>query len=631
MPASLPLAGRRILVTRPEAQAGDLCDAITTAGGDPLRFPLLDIVAAPDAMLVNGAAATHAAQGALVIFVSPNAVHHGLPYFLPWPAAARAAAVGAGTAQALTNAGIPDVLLPAGHFDSEGLLALPELAAAAIAGREILMVRGNGGRELLEETLSARGATVIPLTAYHRTAPAPERLADLREILVFCPVDAITLSSSEMVASLATLFSGAQPRFPAWQEALGNGKHAVHSLDWEGFIRHILFDRPLFVTHPRIAETARVAGFTHVVQTATSDAGLVEGLCAYNWPPIMTDTSQPSPVQSSTSPPPFWRRARFWGLLALALLVGWQWWETQRRLASAHKALRQGYAESEKRTRDAEQRLARAVEATEALERKYSALAARQEEFQGEATALRQIYQDAAQTREDALIADMEQNLNFAAQQLQLAGNVRAAIIALSGLDERLARNDNPLFLPVRRALAKELEQLRATPFVDISGMSLRLENVITGIDTLPLTLSFNVASHQPQPVAKTTAVKNGWRQGLQEAWQEVKGMVRIQRFDRREPVLLRPDQALILRENLKLRLLNARLALFAHDQATFRGELKAAAQLLEQYFNTREKPVIAVREAIAALAATELNVEFPNLNDSLIAIQTLKSNREKR
>ncbi|MDR2678300.1 MAG: uroporphyrinogen-III C-methyltransferase [Zoogloeaceae bacterium] len=346
----------------------------------------------------------------------------------------------------------------------------------------------------------------------------------------------------------------------------------------------------------------------------------------------MTDTAQLPIVQPPAPlPPPFWRRARFWLLLALALLVGWQWWETQRRLASAHKALRQGYAESEKRMHDAEQRLARAVEATEALEQKYRALEARQEEFQGEATALRQIYQDAAQTREDALIADMEQNLNFAAQQLQLAGNARAAIVALSGLDERLARNDNPLFLPVRRALAKELEQLRATPFVDISGMSLRLENIITGIHELPLVSDFSITRHQAPPARKTATAESWWRQGLRETWQEVKGMVRIERFDRKEPVLLSPDQALILRENLKLRLLNARLALFAHDQATFRGELKAAAQLLERYFNTREKPVIAMREAIATLAATELNVEFPNLNESLIAIQTLKNNRERR
>jgi uroporphyrinogen-III synthase len=210
MSSSLPLAGRRILVTRPEAQAEALCDAISAAGGQPLRFPLLDIVAAPDAMLVDGTAVKIAAQGALVIFVSPNAVRHGLPHFLPWPAAARAAAIGAGTARALSDADIPDVILPADHthFDSEGLLALPELAMKTIAGRKILIVRGNGGRELLQEILHTRGAAVIPLTAYRRTAPAPERLADLRKTLVTSPVDALTLSSSEMVASLAALFSG---------------------------------------------------------------------------------------------------------------------------------------------------------------------------------------------------------------------------------------------------------------------------------------------------------------------------------------------------------------------------------------------------------------------------------------
>jgi len=347
---------------------------------------------------------------------------------------------------------------------------------------------------------------------------------------------------------------------------------------------------------------------------------------------MMTEHSQFLVPVSPSVPRPFWRRPRFWLVLAVLALVGWQWRETQMQLAAARHELANSIAEGDKRMQETEKKFAKAVAETADLEQKYRDLAARQEEFQGQADALRQIYQEASLSREDALLAEIEHNLGFAAQQLQLSGNVQAAILILADVDNRLARIDSPLFLPLRRALAQELEQLRATPFVDVPGMSLRLEGIVASIDKLPLAITIPTRATASTPhVTEDASVASWWRQLLQESWQEVKSMVRVQRFDRQEPVLLQPDQALILRENIKLRLLNARLALFSRDQWTFRNELNTARQWLRLYFNTQEKSVETALEALQQLERAELIVEFPALNDSLIAVQTLKANREKR
>lgn len=258
MRADLPLAGKTIVVTRPQAQAAELGRGIAALGGEPFYFPLLEILPVADAGPLQAAAARLDAY-ALVVFVSPNAVRHALPSLLQgrdWPAAVRPVAVGPGTAAALAAAGVRDCLCPVARFDSEALLQLPELAATAVAGRQVLILRGNGGRELLGDTLEARGARVERVSCYQRRAPATGWAA-FRAALAAGRCAALTLSSSE---ALGYLLAGV----PAAERAR-------------------LFALPLFAPHARIAEHARAAGFVQVVLTDPADAGLLAGLCAYNW------------------------------------------------------------------------------------------------------------------------------------------------------------------------------------------------------------------------------------------------------------------------------------------------------------------------------------------------------------
>jgi len=138
------------------------------------------------------------------------------------------------------------------------------------------------------------------------------------------------------------------------------------------------------------------------------------------------------------------------------------------------------------------------------------------------------------------------------------------------------------------------------------------------------------------RPVDKSESQKAAeaqpwWQRTGGDIWQELKGLVRIQRFDRDDTALLAPGQGYFLRENLKLRLLNARLALFARDQWTFRNELKVGGEWLVRHFDANDKSVQAAQATLRQMTATEINVELPNLNDTQAALRTLRQTKEKR
>ena len=253
-----PLAGRRILVTRPQAQAAGLAAQIAAHGGEAVCFPLIEISPIDDWSAFDAATA-RLDDVALVVFISPNAADFSLPRLLaarPWPRPPQVAAIGPGTVRRLADFGISGVIVPAARFDSEALLELSPLQSAAVVGKRVLILRGNGGRELLAETLRARGAVVDCVTCYRRSAPRDA--APVVSLLRDAALGAITVSSSEGLRNLLEL------------------------LDTDSLDRLRIL--PVFVPHPRIAEEAERLGLPCVLLTGPADAGLIEGLCNYHWP-----------------------------------------------------------------------------------------------------------------------------------------------------------------------------------------------------------------------------------------------------------------------------------------------------------------------------------------------------------
>lgn len=250
--AEAGLGGARVLVTRPAHQARQLAELIAAAGGEPVCFPVIEIAEPHDPHVLEQLI-DRLPEYQLAIFVSTNAVEHALPRVRSrlggWPAQLQAAAVGAATAQALARHGVP-ALAPAGGFDSEALLALPTLHA--VRGKHIVIFRGQGGRELLADTLAARGARVHYAECYRRRLP----VADFTPLLQHW-VDVVTLTSVEALHNLFTL-------------AGAHGQARLRAT-------------PMIVASARIAEASRAFELAQAPRVAPqpSDAGIVQALKAW--------------------------------------------------------------------------------------------------------------------------------------------------------------------------------------------------------------------------------------------------------------------------------------------------------------------------------------------------------------
>ena len=358
----------------------------------------------------------------------------------------------------------------------------------------------------------------------------------------------------------------------------------------------------------------------------------------------MNDTSETSlPAEPSAAQPlerlRRWAGNPVWMVIALTGLglAAWQWLETRQRLSATQEELARRLAESEVAVREARTVARQANDTAAALNTRLGLVDGKLVEFQSQYAALETMYQELARGRDEWVLAEVEQLIAIAGQQLQLAGNVQAALLALGNADAALARADRPYFLALRKAVARDHERLRNLPFVDVPGISMRIEQMVLAADRLPV-------AYQERPLpgarggvagkaaaaAETAAPGAWWSRLLDDAWKEVRGLVRIQRFDRPEPALLSPSHEFFLRENFKLRLLNARLALLARDEVTFRGELKQAQSWVERHFDARERGVQTVAEGLAALVAADVAIELPNLNDSQTALRTVKLGRER-
>lgn len=339
-------------------------------------------------------------------------------------------------------------------------------------------------------------------------------------------------------------------------------------------------------------------------------------------PPSLPAARKPSPSASRFGP---W----FFVAVAALALAGWQWFETRQRFAEIEQETSRRLAEADAGSKEDRGALKQMREQIDGLQGKLGAADARLAEFQAQSDALQALYQDLARSRDESGVLEAEQAIALAGQQLQLAGNVPAAIVALRSAEARLARVDRPQLLPLRKALAADLERLSALPVVDLAATNARLEQVLLTIDKLPLAMDVRPQESREKPAE--AAQSPWWKRTGSEIWQELKGLVRIQRFDREEAVLLAPGQSFFLRENLKLRLLNARLALLSRDQATFRGELKAALEMLGRLFDGRDKGVQAAQATLRQLLATEIVIALPGLNETQTALRLLRNGKDRK
>jgi uncharacterized protein HemX len=304
-------------------------------------------------------------------------------------------------------------------------------------------------------------------------------------------------------------------------------------------------------------------------------------------------------------------------VLALAA-AGWSWSDSRERIRDLKTELGRRLAESGKDVSESRLLARNADDAMRQVSEKVSHIESQMATSQQQQLALESLYKDLAQGRDQWTLAEIEQVLLTAAQQLQLAGNVKAAIIALEGADTRLQRLNKPQFTALRRAIASDLANLRAAPSVDEVGMSARIEALVAHHMDWPLA---SAQTSEAVPVPRSVRAANFG----QELWSELKHLVQIRRVEGNEAVLLPPDQAYFLRENLRLRLLSARLALLSQDQAAFRADLRAVLLMLERYFNTRDAGVADAIKEVKRLSSLQIAIKLPGIDASLAALDAYK------
>ncbi|MDR2092945.1 MAG: uroporphyrinogen-III C-methyltransferase [Azoarcus sp.] len=317
-------------------------------------------------------------------------------------------------------------------------------------------------------------------------------------------------------------------------------------------------------------------------------------------------------------------------LLSLGLAVYTLWQSREWHIADAalHRELGGKLAEN-----------AASITETQALAQQVAGIQSRLavidtkvERSEGQAMALEDLYQRFSRSREEHLIAEVRQAVTIASQQLQYAGNVETALIALRGALARLEQNDHGQYAPLRRTLAADIEKLGQQGNLDIPETALRLEHLLAKVDTLPLAYMSGVptAPPTPEPAGAENADMAGFALAiLHGVWNELRSLLKIERVDAEaEPGLLAPAQSAFLRENLKIRLLTARLALLARDGHTYAADLAQARNWIERFFDIQDADVKKTIDDLRALEAMPVGVKRYELIESLAALRSLEAPR---
>lgn len=649
----------RVLVTRPQAQAATWVQRLREQGVDAHAMPLIGIAPAADVSAVQ-AAWRNLDDYRLVMFVSPNAAEQffaARPAEVNWPAGVRAASPGPGTTEALRQSGVPaeSLVAPphdAPQFDSEALWQV--LARDNWQGARVLIVRGGdgavgSGREWLADTLNQNGAEVGFIASYRRVAPTWGDASDamLRQAVASPAQHLWLFSSSEAITHLLARLKALQldPPGTAWSAC---------------------------ATHPRIAKSAQSAGFSRVSSSASAFDDVLACIAAVGKDPSIqsieapsvlpapTVTETASPAPTVVEPPPSNTRSperkAAWvaPVAAAAMLVvaasTWMAWSAQQRVQALEQELVRRQQDSQGEATEARVLAKQAQDVSREAAAKAALLEARVAEVALQRGQLEELIQSLSRSRDENLVVDIEAGLRVALQQTAITGSAEPLVAALKSADERLVRVNQPRLEGVRRAIARDLDRVKAVGVADISTLVIKLDEAVRLVDDLPLLStasdsdakaggtsvsksqrSASGAHAAPAPAGQVSAVAD-WRDQLLQwwspAWNELRSLVRVTRIDAPEAMLIAPEQSFFLRENLKLKLLNARLALLSRQFDTAQSDLQTALAALSRYFDGSSRKTAAAAELIRQVASQSRQGGVPRPDDTLAALAAAAAGR---
>lgn len=330
-------------------------------------------------------------------------------------------------------------------------------------------------------------------------------------------------------------------------------------------------------------------------------------------------------------------------------------WNTQQRLKAAEQEIVKRQQDAGGQATEARLMARQAESSSRDTAAKVALLEARVAETSLQRSQLEELIQSLSRSRDENVLSDVDAALRLALQQSAITGSAEPLLSALRQADERLARYQQPRMDRVRRAVLQDLDRVKAAGTVDVPSLAIRIDEAVRLVDELPLwatidrrgarreadpraaEASSGLASQGtapvPAPAAAASAPGPQWldvrlRSMLGQVWAEVRGLVRVARVDDPEAALLAPEQAFFLRENLKLRLLNARLALLSRQFETAQADLREAQSLLERYFDRGSRRVELAREQLRQVAQQARQVAVPRPDATLAALATAVAGR---
>ena len=243
-------------------------------------------------------------------------------------------------------------------------------------------------------------------------------------------------------------------------------------------------------------------------------------------------------------------------------------------------------------------------------------------------TQLDELMKSLSRSRDENLVVDIESAVLLAQQQSQLTGSLEPLLAALKSGDQRVARAAQPRLNPLQRAMARDVDRLKAATVADTPSLLVKMDELVRMADELPVANAVGLGSAPASAAKAAPAPASWWERALTMLREETRRLVRVSRIEQPEAALLSPEQSFFMRENLKLKLLNARLGLLARQTDASRADLAAAAQAVGRYFDRSSRKTQATLQLLQQVQAQMMNLELPRLDGTLAALATAAAGR---
>lgn len=346
----------------------------------------------------------------------------------------------------------------------------------------------------------------------------------------------------------------------------------------------------------------------------------------------MTSMPEQAPAPETAAPSaPLLRHWKIWlalGVAAVALLVSVALWQ---KLSRIQEQLARQSADAGQQSLEAKAWAKQAQDTVKDSAARLGLVEARLGEVALQRSQLDELMQSLSRSRDENLVVDIEAALRMAQQQAQLTGSAEPLVAALKSAQQRVQRAAQPRLAPVQRALEKDLERLNATPAFDLPGLLIKLDEGVALVDNLVLAnqqLPAQTALPAKVDAQGAPVAPSWWTAGLNRFGDQLRDLVRVSRIDSPEAALVSPEQSFFLRENIKLKLLNARLGLLARQKDAARNDLGSAAVMVRRYADGTSRKTTQMLQLLEQAGVQMRSSELPRLEASLTALSTAAAGR---